>query len=90
MSNQARLPMAGVRPTKRGATRHWRQCSEIVKLLEATEAQQAEQLKATRESLKIARANKDEAETILGELLDAEDPTIPGVLDAEKTIPGEA
>jgi len=87
---QAKLPIPGVRPSKRSATRHWRECQAVVAYLEKTEAAQAEDLKATREALKLARANHREAENILGELLDAEDPTLPGVRDADRTLPGEA
>lgn len=87
---QAKLPIPGIRPSKRSATRHWRDSAAVVMHLEATEKEQAEELKTTREALKLARANHREAENILGELLDAEDPTLPGVRDAERTLPGEA
>lgn len=87
---QTKLPISGIRPSKRSATRHWSDSTEVVAQLEAEEQRLAADLKVTREALKVARANKAEAEIILRELLDAEDPTIPGVVDAERTLPGEA
>ncbi len=81
------LKIGGVMPTKRAATRHWRETAEVVAQLETAEAEEAEALKATREALKLARANHREAEKILSEVLDTEDPTIPGVEDGAPTEP---
>lgn len=86
MSEQRRL----FKVSKREATRRWQEARAVVGELERAEAVQAADLKATREALTTARKNQRDAESVLGELLDAEDPTIPGAIDAERTLPGEA
>lgn len=86
MSEQRRL----FKVSKREATRRWQEARAVEVELEKVEAHQAADLRATREALNTARKNKREAESVLGELLDAEDPTIPGAIDAERTLPGEA
>ena len=86
MSKQLRL----VKPSKREATRRWRQAREVVRELESSEAEAKEALGAVREALKTARANERDAGEVLSELLDGEDPRIPGVMPNEPTVPSEA
>lgn len=68
------------RPSKREATRRWRHAAAVVRELEVLEAAESAKLRALREALKVARSNERDAGDELGEMLDGEDPTIPGVV----------